>query len=325
MKRKIVPLLLILALILTACSSQPAEPETDGVQTTTLAAAATATAATSAAVTTATVQATAEETTTTTDAATSAKTAVCSYQYDLPYMEYPDESLIAQYEEFNFEQNQGCDKWAEEAAIAAYKASDLYTEALEETKKLLRYENGELSEIETTWKTYYGELQDFVDEAAAPEIDIKPVILEKIKAKLDGKTEEHLFIFMTAMPDSCLISTAEKTRILFGVYVNSDGQAFILYNSLYQGHLYYTAQKYINSGKIHAVFNGAHSDETALTAVYSFENGQPKTELFGHGSFFPDNGKIWEWAHTFNFSTSVFYNAEEEEYYEIEIPNEDFE
>lgn len=314
MKRKIAALLALM-LTLTACNSQVKEPET-----TEEAGTAADTAVTAPEENTATAEkitSTATATETTQETTTVSETAAPSYQYDLTHIENPDESIIARYEEFDFENSQNYDKWAEEAAIAAYKASDLYTEALEEIKELLRYENGELLEFKTTWKNYNGVLQHFVDEAAAPEIDIKPVILEKIKAKLDGKTEEHLFIIAAAMPDSCFISSGEKARIIFGIYVNSEGQAFILYNSLYQGHLYFTAQKYINSGKIHAVFNGWHSEGTAKTAVYSFENGQPKAELCGHGNFFPDNGKIWEWEHNNYFSTSVFFNEAEGQYCEI--------
>lgn len=330
MKRKAAAFLLALTLtLITACSNQSIEVQpaaitaapttaaiTDFSVTTT-----TAVAATTANLTVTTTAVTNPPVTTTSALATDDNEPKSAEEIYAPLcIENPDKSVMAQYEEFDYNQYPSDDKAAEEAAIAAYMGSDYYKEALEETRELLKYENGELTETDLNWKTYYGGIKAFVDKSKAPDIDIEPKILVKIKAKLDGENEENLFVFSAAMPDSCIISSAEKACIVFGIYVNSEGQAFILDDSLYQGDLDFFTVKYVNSGKIHGVFNGYHSDGTARTAVYSFQNGQPKLEMYSYGNLCNqyENGRLWKWAIACTYSIQAFYNENEEKYYYIQ-------
>lgn len=336
MKRKAAAFLLALTLtLITACNNQsietqPAAAITAGTATTVSITATitdfpvTTTAAATTAnppVTTAAAE-TANQSVTTTSALATDDTEPKSAEekYAPLCIENPDESVMAQYEEFDYNQYPSDDKAAEEAAIAAYMGSDYYKEALEETRELLKYENDELTETDLSRKTYYGGLKSFVDKSKVPDIDIEPKILVKIKAKLDGENEENLFVFSAAMPDSCFIASSEAACIVFGIYVNSEGQDFILDDSLYQGDLDFFTVKYVNSGKIHGVFNGYHSDGTARTAVYSFQNGQPKLQMFDGGNLCNqyENGRLWNQVISSAYSIQVFYNENEEKYYYIQ-------
>ena len=312
MKRKAAAFLLALTLtLITACNNQsietqPAAAITAGTATTTS--------------TTATITDFSVTTTAAAETANHTEPKSAEEKYAPLRIENPDESIMAEYEEFDYNQYPSDDKAAEEAAIAAYMGSDYYKEALEETRELLKYENGELTETDLNWKTYYGGLKSFVDKSKAPDIDIEPKILVKIKAKLDGENEENLFVFSAAMPDSCFIASSEAACIVFGIYVNSEGQAFILDFSCYQGAVSFFTAKYVNSGKIHGVFNGYHSDGTARTAVYSFQNGQPKLEMFDGGNLCNQykNGRLWNQVISSAYSIQVFYNEDEEKYYYIQ-------
>lgn len=324
MKRKAAAFLLALTLtLITACNNQsietqPAAAITAGTATTT----STTATITDFSVTTTAAAETANQSVTTTSALATDDTEPKSAEekYAPLRIENPDESIMAEYEEFDYNQYPSDDKAAEEAAIAAYMGSDYYKEALEETRELLKYENGELTETDLNWKTYYGGIKAFVDKSKAPDIDIEPKILVKIKAKLDGENEENLFVFSAAMPDSCFIASSEAACIVFGIYVNSEGQAFILDFSCYQGAVSFFTAKYVNSGKIHGVFNGYHSDGTARTAVYSFQNGQPKLEMFDGGNLCNQykNGRLWNQVISSAYSIQVFYNEDEEKYYYIQ-------
>ena len=324
MKRKAAAFLLALTLtLITACNNQsietqPAAAITAGTATTP----STTATITDFSVTTTAAAETANQSVTTTSALATDDTEPKSAEekYAPLRIENPDESIMAEYEEFDYNQYPSDDKAAEEAAIAAYMGSDYYKEALEETRELLKYENGELTETDLNWKTYYDGLKSFVDKSKAPDIDIEPKILVKIKAKLDGENEENLFVFSAAMPDSCFIASSEAACIVFGIYVNSEGQAFILDFSCYQGAVSFFTAKYVNSGKIHGVFNGYHSDGTARTAVYSFQNGQPKLEMFDGGNLCNQykNGRLWNQVISSAYSIQVFYNEDEEKYYYIQ-------
>lgn len=199
MKRKAAAFLLALTLtLITACNNQsietqPAAAITAGTATTT----STTATITDFSVTTTAAAETANQSVTTTSALATDDTEPKSAEekYAPLRIENPDESIMAEYEEFDYNQYPSDDKAAEEAAIAAYMGSDYYKEALEETRELLKYENGELTETDLNWKTYYGGIKAFVDKSKAPDIDIEPKILVKIKAKLDGENEENLFVF----------------------------------------------------------------------------------------------------------------------------------
>lgn len=206
------------------------------------------------------------------------------------------------------------DKEAEEAALRAYKESDYYREALEETKEqeLARYENGELVLADEMWKTVFGGFGNYIDRSAAPELDLKAIIEGSAKAKFDGKTEESIFFISFALPDSRLVSSGERANVAVPVYVNSAGEAFILDSAGYQGEISVSFIQYEKNGKIHIISNGCHSDATARTAVFSFENGQPKEELYTHGTIFEmeENGRVFRWQISCACSSFIFYSDE---------------
>lgn len=240
-------------------------------------------------------------------------------KYAPPIAENPKEHVMAQYEKFDYEQYVSDDKEAEAIAIAVYKDSNYYKEALADAKEMLKYENGELVRLTENWKTYFGGFEAFVTETDTHGIELEPKIAVNIKAKLDGEKEENLFVITAALPTSCCFTSGEAACIAFGIYVNSEGQAFILNDSIYQGHLSFSATKYTRSGKIHAIFNSCHSAGTARTAIYSFQNGEPKLEMYGYGNMnqCSENGKIWVWGQSDTYYIEVFYDGDEEKYYQI--------
>lgn len=226
--------------------------------------------------------------------------------------EFFDDITPMEYRVFDDEQFYSDDKDAEKAAIQAYKDSDYYKEALETAKELCGYENGELVFLEESWKTYYGGFDDFIDETAAPEIDLKAEIVGSTKARFDGKNEENIFFLAVALPDSCFVSSGDPANFVVPVYVNCDGKAFILDLAGYQAGISVSFVQYEKTGKIHLISNGAHSEGTMRTAVFSFENGQPKVELYTHGDVevIEENGRAFKWHRSYRWCCFIFYSEE---------------
>ncbi|MCM1055841.1 MAG: hypothetical protein NC394_10015 [Bacteroides sp.] len=227
---------------------------------------------------------------------------------DVPF----DDIIPTEFSVFDGDAFPSGDKAAEAAAVAAYKSSELYTEALEQAKELCRYENGELVLAEDNWKTVYGGYGDYIDESAAPETELKAYVIDGVSAKFDGLTEENIFFLAAAAPDSYIISSGDSADFVFPVYVNAQGEAFLLECAGYQEAISVEFIRYGKTGKIHLISNGAHSEGTMLTSVYSFENGQPRVELCTHGAFVTveGNGRTLRWDYSYAWSSFVFYSEE---------------
>lgn len=181
---------------------------------------------------------------------------------------------------------------ADEAAIAkaieAYKSSALYTEAVEGLKEIFSYENGELicsveysesNPVEARLtKEYIAERSYYIDRSAAPEIALKPDVLQSCRAAFDGENEESLIVLRTALPMSKQ-DWSGNSHYHVPVYVNADGEAHILYDACRQDHGGFDLLDYAHCAPIYALFGFGHNQSGQRCALYSFRDGKPKLEL----------------------------------------------
>lgn len=176
---------------------------------------------------------------------------------------------------FEYDDYHITDETAEKAAIAAYKSSFYYENALEDIKFLFHNENGVLTpNMEGRGSLFLETYQYFV----SPEFEITPYIAQCFKGKFDGLNEEYLLLLTVPLPPDCL-SWSGTSIFHIPVYVNGKGEAFILDDVCSQDHAGFTCVYYNNSGVIHAIFDYGHNMGGGRGVVYSFAEGSPKAEL----------------------------------------------
>lgn len=174
-------------------------------------------------------------------------------------------------------------------AIETYKSSALYTEAIDGLKEIFSYENGELiCSAEYTGsdpvrailsKEYIAERAYFIDQSAAPEIALKPEVVQSCRAAFDGENEESLIVLRTALPMSKQ-DWSGNYHYHIPIYVNADGEAQILYDACRQDHGGFKLLGYERYAPIHALFSFGHNQSGQRSALYSFQDGKPKLELW---------------------------------------------
>lgn len=176
-------------------------------------------------------------------------------------------------------------------AIETYKSSELYTEAVDYLKEIFSYENGELicsaeytgsDPVESLLaKEYIDARSYFIDRSAAPEIALKPEVIQSCRAPFDGENEESLVLLRTALPMSKQ-DWSGNFRYHVAVYINADGEAQILYDACRQDH---GGFELLNYGPFvpqhHALFSFGHNQSGQRSVLYSFRDGKPKIELSG--------------------------------------------
>lgn len=181
---------------------------------------------------------------------------------------------------------------ADDAAIAtaieAYKSSELYTEAIDGLKEIFSYENGELicsveySESDPVeailTKEYIAERAYYIDRSAAPEIALKPEVVQSCRAPIDGENEESLVLLRTALPMSKQ-DWSGNYHYHIPIYVNADGEAQILYDACRQDYGGFELLGYTRGAPHHALFSFGHNQSGQRGALYSFRDGKPKLEL----------------------------------------------
>lgn len=175
-------------------------------------------------------------------------------------------------------------------AIETYKSSALYTEAIDGLKEIFSYENGELiCSAEYTGsdparailsKEYITERAYYIDRSAAPEIALKPEVVQSCRAAFDGENEESLILLRTALPMSKQ-DWSGNYHYHVPVYVNADGEALILHDACRQDHGGFELLSYERYEPIHALFGFGHNQSGQRSALYSFKDGKPKLELSG--------------------------------------------
>lgn len=169
------------------------------------------------------------------------------------------------------------DEDAVKKAIGAYRDSVLYDEALEEIKSLYSSD----SELPWGWKT--DAYRNMIDDSAAPEISLRTEVVcswHTVFEETEGE-EGDLILLRTAMPDSMFAWSGTDAYLYVPVYVNADGEAFLLSEACHQcfGDL---KPIYIpDTRSIHVLFHFGHNEGGQGGAVYSFRNGVPKLELSG--------------------------------------------
>lgn len=297
---------LLLIPTLAACHyNTPAEPPESGAETSAI----TTTESTPESTASATAKITAKPTTTTTtritteSAATTATeaapTAETAPEAPIPLPEdFRLSDYITDFDEVAFSYCTVIDEsvfpQADEAvtakAIETYKSSELYTEAVESLKEIFSYENGELiCSAEYTGsdpvrailsKEYIAERAYFIDRSAAPEIALKPEVVQSCRAAFDGENEESLVLLRTALPMSKQ-DWSGNYHYHIPIYVNADGEAQILYDACRQDHGGFKLLGYERYAPTHALFGFGHNQSGQRSALYSFKDGKPKLELSG--------------------------------------------
>lgn len=166
-------------------------------------------------------------------------------------------------------------------AIEAYKSSELYTEVIDRLKELFYYENGELTCIED-YPEYLPKSTDlayYIDRSAAPEIALKPDVIKSYRALFDGENAENLILLRTALPMSKQ-DWSGNYHYHVPVYVNADGEAYILYDACSQDYGEFCLVSYDDyRAPDHALFGFGHNQSGQRSALYSFADGKPKLEL----------------------------------------------
>ncbi|MCM1578935.1 MAG: hypothetical protein NC078_09075 [Ruminococcus sp.] len=204
------------------------------------------------------------------------------------------------------------DPAALEAAIAAYRQSEYYREALERAKEMVYYEDGEFfAAEEENWLA--GASVNYVYLNDEGEMDIQAHSVYSRRAKFDGENEETLILLQVLLPD-CLFEWSGNASAHIPVYVNSKGEAVILSGICSQDYEDCFVLSYEN-GKSHAVFNFGHNMGGMKTAVYSFENGEPICELafWGHTELHEDMNVISVYNAAY-MHTLFFYDPESGRY-----------
>ncbi len=174
------------------------------------------------------------------------------------------------------------DDSAVEKAVEKYKDSEFYTEALELANEMFRFDNGELAETGTAdapaWLGY--EYKDYyIVQSETSGIDFRYDVVSSVRYTLDGENEESIVLLKVPLPLSKCDSSAHA-GFHVPVYVNSDGEAHILYDVCRQDYGLFKLIAY-SDGTVHALFGFGHNEGGQQGAVYSFKNGMPKPELSG--------------------------------------------
>lgn len=173
------------------------------------------------------------------------------------------------------------DETAVAKAVEAYKKSDFYSEAIELANEMFRVENGELTNNDgsdaPTWLLYGYRDYIFVSETSG--IEFRYDVISSVKYLLDGENEESIVLLKVPLPLSKCDSSAHA-GFHVPVYVNSDGEAHILYDVCRQDYGLFKLIAY-SDGTVHALFGFGHNEGGQQGAVYSFKNGTPKLELSG--------------------------------------------
>ncbi len=166
-------------------------------------------------------------------------------------------------------------------AVDAYRKSDAYNEAITLANKMFRFENGELIANEAAdipvWLSYG--YRDCIIGAETSEIDFRYDIVSSVKYPIDGEHEESIILLRVPLPLSKCDSSAHA-GFHIPVYVNADGEAYILDDACRQDYGLFELIAYMD-GTVHALFGFGHNEGGQLGAVYSFKNGKPKLELSG--------------------------------------------
>lgn len=166
-------------------------------------------------------------------------------------------------------------------AVEAYKKSDFYSEAIELANEMFRIENGELANNDVPdmpmWLLYG--YRDYITISETSELEFRYDVVSSVKYLLDGENEESIVLLKVPLPLSKCDSSAHA-GFHVPVYVNSDGEAHILYDVCRQDYGLFKLIAY-SDGTVHALFGFGHNEGGQQGAVYSFKNGMPKLELSG--------------------------------------------
>lgn len=176
------------------------------------------------------------------------------------------------------------DDAAVEKAVEAYKKSDFYSEAIKLANEMFRVENGELAENSSDapmWLLYGYRDYIIVSETSekTSEIEFRYDVISSVKYLLDGENEESIVLLYVPLPMS-KFNTSAHTGFHVPVYINSDGEAHILYDVCRQDYGLFKLIAY-SDGTVHSLFGFGHNEGGQQGAVYSFKNGMSKLELSG--------------------------------------------
>lgn len=173
------------------------------------------------------------------------------------------------------------DETAVAKAVEIYKNSEFYKESLEMANEMFRFENGELVDNEASdapvWLKY--EYKDYIICSDTSEFSFKYDVISSVKYMLDGKNEESIVLLKVPLPLSKCDSSAHA-GFHIPVYINTDGEAHILYDACRQDYGTFELIAYMD-GTVNALFGFGHNEGGQLGAVYSFKNGIPMIELSG--------------------------------------------
>lgn len=173
------------------------------------------------------------------------------------------------------------DETAVAKAVEAYKKSDFYSEAIKLANEMFRFENGELTNNDGSdapmWLLYG--YRDYIIISEVSEIEFRYDVTSSVKYLLDGENEESIVLLNVPLPMS-KFDTSAHAGFHVPVYINSDGEAHILYDVCRQDYGLFKLIAY-SDGTVHALFGFGHNESGQQGAVYSFKNGMPKLELSG--------------------------------------------
>lgn len=163
------------------------------------------------------------------------------------------------------------------AAIEAVKASDYYSELIEEAKSLFTYENGTFVPTGEGW-TYDGYKDGCLTYDETEGYVVTPTVTQNHYLNFNLQDKETL-LFLEYPLIGSQFEWSGTSVFYIPVFINADNQAFILHESVSQS-LYASTFLKFEDG-YHVFLEGGHTTGTSFARVYSFLDGTPKLEYKG--------------------------------------------
>lgn len=278
MKRKIIAALLLSSMLLAACT---AAPETEISETISEAFSETVTLPNA----TEAVSRFIEESTAAAETADTPENPISPEDFDLTeyITEDFDTARPLSYEVIEMNDISAIDGEVIKIGARAVKESAFYAPVIEQAKELLVYENG--THIPAPDMEHHFLTEDylrFFNGEGASEFDFEPLPVYGTRAAFDGENTGSLIVYQIPLTFEVFEWSGTGTFYV-SVYVNSAGEASVLYNACNQTLGGAPLLIKYSDNKCHYCFQMGHTDGTSCFAIYSFDGEIPSTDVFMYG------------------------------------------